>query len=168
MKIILSVALAILLIACSDDTSSSSAKKEEILKQVNATSKTEQALVEDVPETVVKDEVKTAVIAAEDTTVEVVEELSKKSELPVVQAVASKSGADLYKACSSCHGQNAEKKALNKSQIIQGWDVAQISSALHGYKDGSYGGTMKGLMKSQVSKLSDEDISAVATHISEL
>ncbi len=77
-------------------------------------------------------------------------------------------GAAVYKSCVACHGANAEKKALNKSQIIKGWESSQTIAALNGYKDGSYGGAMKGIMKAQVSKLSDAEIEAVAKHISGL
>ena len=37
---------------------------------------------------------------------------------------------------------------------------------MKGYKDGSYGGPMKGVMKGQVTKLSDADIQALAEQIS--
>ncbi len=77
-------------------------------------------------------------------------------------------GAVLYKACASCHGQNAEKAALGKSQIIKGWDKEKLVSALKGYKDGSYGGAMKGVMKGQVSRLDDAKIDAVSTYIATL
>jgi len=92
----------------------------------------------------------------------------ESTEVVEVAQAVTKSGADLFKVCSSCHGQHAEKKALNKSKVIQGWSEVQVTTALNGYKDGSYGGSMKGLMKSQVTKLSDEDISALAKHISGL
>jgi cytochrome c553 len=36
---------------------------------------------------------------------------------------------------------------------------------MKGYKDGSYGGAMKGLMKGQVAALSDADIEAIAQKI---
>ena len=77
-------------------------------------------------------------------------------------------GAGLYKACASCHGSNAEKAALGKSQVIKGWDVEKTVAALKGYKDGSYGGPMKALMKGQAARLSDADIKAIAEHISTL
>ncbi len=77
-------------------------------------------------------------------------------------------GAALFKACATCHGINAEKAALGKSQVIKGWDVAKVEKALHGYKDGSYGGPMKGVMKGQVARLSDDDIKAIAKHIASL
>jgi len=74
-------------------------------------------------------------------------------------------GAGLYKKCAACHGAKAEKKALNKSQIVQNWDEKKIVDALKGYKDGTYGGAMKGLMKGQVASYSDEDIQKVAKHM---
>nr|WP_226966518.1 c-type cytochrome [Sulfurimonas sediminis] len=77
-------------------------------------------------------------------------------------------GAKLFTACSSCHGANAEKKALGKSQIIKGWSETKIITALKGYKDGTYGGAMKAVMKGQAAKLSDADIKALAEYISQL
>ena len=77
-------------------------------------------------------------------------------------------GAGLYKKCISCHGAKAEKKALNKSAVIQGWDVEKTVASLKGYKDGTYGGPMKALMKGQVASYSDDDIKAVAEYIASL
>lgn len=74
-------------------------------------------------------------------------------------------GADIYKKCAGCHGVNAEKKALGKSQVIKGWDASKTIAALKGYKDGTYGGPMKALMKGQVASLKDAEIEAVAKYI---
>ncbi|MGM0518868.1 MAG: c-type cytochrome [Campylobacterota bacterium] len=74
----------------------------------------------------------------------------------------------LYASCATCHGQNGEKKALNASQIIQGWDKEKLIKALNGYKDGSYGGAMKGVMKGQVSTKTNEEIEALAEYISQM
>lgn len=148
MKIIILVAVALFLLGCSDDGSNSSTKQE--------VAKEPAVEVAPVVVEVVADE--NAQVIQEEST-EVVE---------VAQVIATKSGADLFKVCSSCHGANGEKKALNKSKIIQGWSEVQVSTALNGYKDGSYGGAMKGLMKSQVTKLSNEDIEMLAKHISGL
>ncbi|MFA7084323.1 MAG: c-type cytochrome [Arcobacteraceae bacterium] len=68
--------------------------------------------------------------------------------------------------CAACHGANGEKAALGKSAIIKGWDVEKTIVAMNGYKDGSYGGPMKGMMKGQVAKLSDADIADLADQIS--
>ncbi|MDQ7061146.1 MAG: hypothetical protein Q9M43_08360 [Sulfurimonas sp.] len=58
----------------------------------------------------------------------------------------------MYATCKGCHGANAEKKALGKSEVIKGWNEQRIIDALNGYADGTYGGAMKGMMKSQVTK----------------
>ncbi len=77
-------------------------------------------------------------------------------------------GEVLFKSCIGCHGANAEKKALGKSEIIQGWSVEKTTKALKGYQDGTYGGPMKGVMKGQAAKLDDEKIDAIAKYISTL
>jgi len=74
-------------------------------------------------------------------------------------------GAALYSKCAGCHGSQGEKKALGKSKVINEMSQEDLVTALNGYKDGSYGGPMKGLMKGQVAKLSDADIEALALHI---
>ena len=67
--------------------------------------------------------------------------------------------------CVSCHGANFEKKALGKSKIVKDMSKEEIIKALKGYKDGYYGGAMKGTMKPQVANLSDADIAALADAI---
>ena len=74
-------------------------------------------------------------------------------------------GAQVYTKCAACHGANAEKKAMGKSEIIAGWEADKTIASLKGYKAGTYGGPMKALMKGQVSKLSDEEIEAVSAYI---
>jgi cytochrome c len=76
--------------------------------------------------------------------------------------LAASDGATLYKKCSGCHGANGEKKALGKSAVIQGWEESKTIAALKGYKDGTYGGVMKGVMKGQVVSLNDEQIKQIA------
>ena len=74
-------------------------------------------------------------------------------------------GAALYKKCAGCHGASGEKKALGKSLPIKGWEATKTVAALKGYKDGTYGGAMKGLMKGQVAALSDAQIDSLAKFI---
>ncbi len=74
---------------------------------------------------------------------------------------------DLYNKCITCHGKQAEKKALGKSDIIANWDAAKIENALKGYKAGlrnKHG--MGGVMKGQVISLSDEEIKKLSVYIS--
>lgn len=96
---------------------------------------------------------------------EKVAEVSAPIIKTVTEVVATSDGKKLFQKCAGCHGANAEKKALNKSDIIQNWDAAKIEMALNGYKDGTYGGTMKGLMKGQTASLSEKDIEALAQYI---
>jgi cytochrome c-type protein NapB len=68
-------------------------------------------------------------------------------------------------ACKGCHGQSFEKKALGKSKVVAEMTHADIATSLKGYKAGTYGGPMKGLMKGQVAKYSDADLDAFAQTI---
>ncbi|WP_320033948.1 c-type cytochrome [Halarcobacter sp.] len=79
--------------------------------------------------------------------------------------LASVAFANPYAKCVACHGANGEKVALGKSKVIKDMTKAEIIESLHGYKNGTYGGALKGMMKGQVNNLSDEDIKAIANQI---
>ncbi len=85
--------------------------------------------------------------------------------LGITSILAASEGADLFKKCSSCHGADGEKHALGKSKIIRDLSKDEIVTALKGYKDGSYGGPMKALMKGQVAAYDDRQIETVAEFI---
>jgi cytochrome c553 len=75
-------------------------------------------------------------------------------------------GAAQYKRCAGCHGVNGEKPAMgNKSKIIKDMTKQEIVDSLQGYKNGTYGGAMKGLMAGQVKSLDKSAIEAIANHI---
>jgi len=67
--------------------------------------------------------------------------------------------------CVGCHGSNFEKAAMGKSKVVKDMSKAEIVAALKGYKDGSYGGAMKMMMKGQVAALSEADMTALADAI---
>lgn len=67
--------------------------------------------------------------------------------------------------CVACHGANFEKAAMGQSKIVKDMSEAEIVATLKGYRDGSYGGAMKGLMKGQVASLDDAAIEAMAAEI---
>ena len=69
------------------------------------------------------------------------------------------------KACAACHGANWEKHAMGKSKIVAELSHAEIATALKGYKAGTFGGPMKGVMKGQVAKYSDAELEAFAQTI---
>jgi len=91
--------------------------------------------------------------------------MKKVIVLLAVLGLSSVAMADAYKKCAGCHGANGEKAALGKSKIISDMSKADIVAAMKGYKAGTYGGAMKGLMKGQVASLSDADIDAIAAKI---
>ncbi len=88
-----------------------------------------------------------------------------KKILLLTSILACVAFANPYAKCVGCHGANGEKAALGKSKIIKDMTKAEIVDALKGYKAGTYGGPMKGLMKGQVASLSDADIQAIADKI---
>ncbi len=108
--------------------------------------------------------------------VEKVNEVKKELDTQIDQVIQEKqnevlensAAKDLYLKCAGCHGQKAERAALNKSEIIQGWEVQRTIDVLNGYKNGSYGGTMKSLMTGQVANLSDEEIKLLSEYIFQL
>ena len=73
--------------------------------------------------------------------------------------------ANPYAKCAGCHGADGSKKALGKSKVIKDMSKADFIAAMNGYKDGSYGGAMKGLMKGQAASLDDAAIEAIANQI---
>ncbi len=82
---------------------------------------------------------------------------------------ASSSGAKLFKKCMVCHGVNAEKKSLGVSKVIGGWPYKKIVKELKEYRDGGknqYG--FGKLMRGQATKLTDEEMVAVAKYIETL
>lgn len=67
-------------------------------------------------------------------------------------------------ACTSCHGDNFEKKALGASLIVANLSHKDIATILKGYKDSTYGGPLRGLM-SKVSAYSYEEIDTFSNTI---
>jgi cytochrome c553 len=190
MKIVLSVALAIFLLGCSDDTQSSQVKESTTKVPTTTVEKVQETAQKSV--TAVKEATQESVTAIKETTTKVVADVKettkqvvadvKKEAQPVVEKVqaqvaavvaatptAGVDGEKLYKtSCMACHGSNAEKQALTKSQVIKGWASTKIEEALHGYKNKTYGGAMKTIMEGKVKNLSDEDIKALSEYISKL
>jgi len=163
MKIILSTVLALFLLGCSDNNNQNSELKKEVQTEVKP--QVQEKKVEPKVEHSLKKVVEVPPVA-----VEVVDEKIAvvKEALPQSTTTSSIDAQKLFQACSACHGAHAEKSALNKSKVIQGWSQEKILAALHGYKDGTYGGAMKGIMKGQALKLDDAQMKALAQYISKL
>ena len=76
-----------------------------------------------------------------------------------------KSSEVSVQSCVGCHGKNFDKKALGKSKVVSEMKYSELKTALVGYKAGTYGGPMKGLMKGQVAKYSDAELDQMSMHI---
>jgi cytochrome c-type protein NapB len=70
------------------------------------------------------------------------------------------------KCCYGCHHPHFKGKALGKSKVVSDMNETAIYEALKGYKDGTYGGSMKGLMKGQVINYDDSQLKQMASLIS--
>jgi len=171
---LLSVVVAsLLLVGCGNDTKE--VAKEAPAKKTEATAPaTEKTAVEKakdvVKETASKMAQKTEEVAKEAEKVakeakESVVEKATEVKKAVEKKVAEVKGSVDTKACAACHGANFEKKAMNVSKIVKDMSKEDIIKALKGYKDGSYGGNMKGLMKGQIASFDDAKIEAVAGQI---
>lgn len=73
--------------------------------------------------------------------------------------------APTLQRCFACHGQDWSKSALGKSAIVKDMSQEDIYRALVGYKNGTYGEQMKGLMKGQVIRYSNQELEAIAQTI---
>jgi len=179
MKIVLSVVLALVLIGCSEDAQkeAKAAVAPEVAKTVEKVAvvkavvekkvaESKEAVVAKTEEVVTKTVEKAQEVtdSAVKATTEAVDAASDKVEA----IVSSTTGKALYAKCAGCHGQNGEKKALGKSQVIQAWSAAKTADALHGYANGTYGGAMKGIMIGQAKGLSKSDIALLSEYISTL
>ncbi|MCK9491612.1 MAG: hypothetical protein M0Q24_05945 [Sulfurimonas sp.] len=172
MKIVLYALIGFLLIGCGDDASTQNKVvekktqvKEQVEENVESAKKAITETAQEVKETAqevtkeVKEKAKEVTKELKETAKEAIEEVKQK-------VAVTKDGSTLYKTCAACHGADASKAALGKSQIIKGWSAQKIADALNGYKSGTYGGAMKGLMSGQVKNLSPEDIEVLSQHIS--
>lgn len=84
-------------------------------------------------------------------------------------ASASQMGIEIFKQCGTCHGDKGQKHSLNVTNYIAGMDKDDVIEILHEYKDGKrnkYG--LGSMMKGQASKLSDEQMDAVALYVESL
>lgn len=86
--------------------------------------------------------------------------------LATLTLVATVTTADInLGVCTGCHGVDWSKAALGKAKVVSEMSQEDIVTALKGYKDGTYGGPMKGVMKGQVTKYSVEELEAMSTTI---
>ena len=155
-NILISVVLAtIILVGC--NTESDTEVKDVHVQAVQDAQEAVTSLVEKAKE-IKKAQEMDKVVPQE----KVIEEVNTTS-------VAVVDGATLFKKCSSCHGEDGQKSAFQKSAIIAGQNVETLVASITEYKAGTRDVAGMGkLMKGQVTELSEDDIQTVAEYISTL
>lgn len=167
MKLLLPIVCSLLLIGCSDSTTSEAPIASQ--NEVQASSASDTGPAEANVQTEAPIAVETPKEAPEPADTSKPEKALAPAPKPTAAAkTAINPGAIFAQKCASCHGANAEKSALGKSQIIADFSEQQIKDALHGYQNGTYGKEMKALMQGQAKPLSSEQIDALAHYISDL
>ena len=81
------------------------------------------------------------------------------------------SGESIYQTkCASCHGKNAEKKALGHSNVIKGMDTKDFVSVTKAFSTGEKKGMpiAKIVKKQFIDTYSDEEIQEVAEYVNKL
>lgn len=81
-------------------------------------------------------------------------------------SAAAADGAELYKPCIGCHGTDGSKAAMGVATPVKGQTADELYKKLKGYVDGSYGAERKAMMTNAVKKFSDDDLKALADHMS--
>jgi cytochrome c553 len=169
MKIALSIVALLLLVGCSEQKEAEQSTKAPVPAPTQEVVATKAEPVAVAAKEVVVKKAEPVAVALKDTPQEsVVQKETVTTTPPPTPAVVKKDAAALFRACASCHGADASKAALGKSQVIKGWSAQKIADALHGYKNKTYGGASKAMMQGQVAKLSDEDIKILAEYITKL
>ena len=93
--------------------------------------------------------------------------------LPVLSAsmLMAASGESIYQTkCASCHGKNAEKKALGHSNVIKGMAVDQFVTLTKAFATGEKKAMpiAKIVKKQFIDGYSDEEIESVAKYVNQL
>ena len=143
--------------------------KETATKATEAVKETAEKAVDATKEvaTNVADKAKETAEKAVEATKEAAANVAEKAKTAV--AGGNDKGASLYAKCKSCHGGDGKTKALGKSEVIAGQNADELAKKLTEYKAGTRNVAGMGtLMKGQVAPMSDEDIKALATYISNL
>ena len=77
----------------------------------------------------------------------------------------SEQGERLYKrSCATCHGKQAEKRALGESAVIRQLKADEIITALQAHKDGK----IEGAGNNAKARLSEQDMKDIAAFIQNL
>ncbi|MCG2577296.1 cytochrome c [Dechloromonas sp. XY25] len=85
-------------------------------------------------------------------------------------AIAAPDGAKLYaeKTCNACHGPKGDKPLMPNYPKIAGQNAAYIEQQMHDIKSGARNNGQTAAMKGVMHLVNDEEIKAIAEHLSKL
>jgi cytochrome c553 len=144
--------------------------KEKASEVANKTAETAKKVTEHVAQKANEavEKGKEAVKNAVEKTKEVADN-AKKAVAEATKPAEKASAPAVYAKCAGCHGKDGKMKALGKSEVIAGQSKDDLVKKIKEYKAGTRNvAGMGALMKGQVSSLSDADIDAIATYLSNL
>ncbi len=162
-ELLMALSVSVLLLGGCVDSSTGAAARADMegsdghKAEAKVEKKAEAPKAEKKAETAVKKEAKAEVAKKEEPKVQ--------ENAPAEEKKAPATAEVNTATCAGCHGANFENHAMGKSKIVKDMTKADIITALKGYKDGSYGGAMKGVMKGQADPLNDAQIEAIANKI---
>lgn len=69
------------------------------------------------------------------------------------------------KSCTECHGENWSKKAIGISRDVSKMTHNDIAKALNGYKNNTYGGPLKHIMREKLKDYSKNELDIFSSKI---
>ncbi|MDD2790965.1 MAG: c-type cytochrome [Sulfurimonas sp.] len=99
-----------------------------------------------------------------------------ESLTPIIEPAVNKvdanrkvSAQDIFQKCAICHGEQGQKKSLGVSKKIAGMSAKEVVQILKEYRAGTRNNYNYGvMMQGQATKLSEDDMNAVAIYIETL
>lgn len=169
-EIVMALSVSALLVGCVDSSTGAAARADMEGETTKVEAKAEVAPAEAAPAVEAAAPVEEAApVAAEKATPAetpaAVEAAAPAEETAPVAEEAAPAAAVNLSACGACHGANFENAAMGVSKIVKDMSQEEIVAALKGYKAGTYGGAMKGVMQGQVAAFDDAMIEAAAAQI---
>lgn len=95
------------------------------------------------------------------------DEVSHEAEIghEVIEVPEPVSVVNHINKCVGCHGSDFQRQAMGQSKVVAEMSREDIITALHGYRDGTYGGKLKGLMTQVLVNLNDTEINEIVDTI---
>lgn len=170
-EIVMALSVSALLVGCVDSSTGAAARADMEGETTKVEAKAEVAPAEAAPAVEAAAPVEEAAPAAAEeaapaeTPAPAEEAAPAKEAAPAAEEAAPAAAAVNLSACGACHGANFENVAMGVSKVVKDMSQEEIVAALKGYKAGTYGGAMKGLMQGQVAAFDDAMIEAAAAQI---